>query len=152
MSAENYGIIVTLPGYDWQTATPEQCAIHTKYSNPLVEVGKTPERYGTFTYQFSASVAAGTRTNILTVDHNLGYVPMHTVSWSHDFLGAHAGFGVEYGEGNCDVVPAPYNYMDCYTTSTQFKIDYVTDPASGGGEASLAPFTFRYYIFSEDGL
>lgn len=147
----NYGAIVTLPGYDYDTATPEQCAIHSKYSNPLIEDNKTPERAATFTYLFPGSVTAGTTTNILTVTHNLGYVPMVTCTWSHDYGAAGPPVGVMYGDGNCTVSPAPYNYFDIYATSTQFKIDYVTDPLSGGGEGSLASFTFRYYIFSEDG-
>lgn len=152
MSTSDYGVIVTLPGYDWQTATPEQCAVHSKYSNPLVEVGKTPERYGSFTYSFPGSVAPGTRTNILTINHNLGYQPMQTCTWAHDYGASGPPVGTMYGDGNCTVFNFPWTYFDIYTTSTQFKIDYVTDPASAGGEGSLNSFTFRYYIFSESGL
>lgn len=147
----NYGVKVTLPGYDIATATPEQCALHSKYPCPKVKVGVNPGHYGTLDYSFSADIAASTTLNILTVAHNLGFVPMVICSWKYDFGAAGPPVGTQYGDGRLDVVSYELTYFDMYADSTNFYIDFNTAPGSVLDERTLNPFQFRYYIFSEDG-
>lgn len=148
----NYGVIVTLPGYDYDTATPEQCALHSKYANPKVQSDASPGHFGTYTHTFTTNYTAGTRNNMLTVKHNLGFVPMVVCSWAWDFGIYGPPVGTQYGEGNLTVINFPFDYVDIYADSTNFYIDFVSDGASALDETTLSPMTFRYYIFSEDGV
>ncbi len=61
---------VSLPGYDVETATPEQCSIHSGFDYPKIE--EHLEGYNIVT--MASSIPAGDNT-VLTIDHSYGYVP-----------------------------------------------------------------------------
>ena len=61
---------VSLPGYDVDTATPEQCAIHSGFDYPKIE--ENLEGYEAVT--LPNSISAGT-TDIKVITHNYGYIP-----------------------------------------------------------------------------
>lgn len=65
---------VSLPGYNVETATPEQCAIHSGFDYPKIE--ESMEGYELVT----APNTIGTGTTILkTIIHNFGYIPFFQV-------------------------------------------------------------------------
>lgn len=77
------GLIITLPGYDVDKATPEQCAIHTKYNSPKIDA--TKEHFVTFRVFFAteppdASVGSSLETILHPLPHTFDYVPQ---LWLH---------------------------------------------------------------------
>jgi hypothetical protein len=127
-----YGIKISLPGNNVATATTEQLAV-TSDKSMLKQ-----ERKGTTTYTFSGSPASAT---ILTVTHNLGYVPACICSWFRSSLNRGAmmpffDFGPNFGDER----------IFFEMTTTQFFIKYVSNdiaPTNRNGQV----WTFDYTIW-----
>lgn len=62
--------VITLPGFDVDTAEPEECSIHSGFDYPKIE--EQNEGYDIVT--IPSSVAPGD-TTVLTKTHNYGYAP-----------------------------------------------------------------------------
>lgn len=127
-----YGIKISLPTFDVKTATTEQLAI-TSEKSMLKQ-----ERKGSTTYTFSGSPASAT---ILTVTHNLGYVPAAICSWYRSSLnrGAMMPFYFMTGGGYDEQI-----FFEM--TTTQFFIKYVSNdptPTNRNGQV----WTFDYTIW-----
>lgn len=78
----DYGLKISLPGYDVSTATPEQCSVHSGYTSPKIDTSQgdaldntNPQHYGTVTVTFVNSPPSGTDTVLFTIPHNYGYIP-----------------------------------------------------------------------------
>jgi hypothetical protein len=127
-----YGIKISLPGFDAKTATTEQLAV-TSDKSMLKQ-----ERKGSTTYTFSGSPASAT---ILTVTHNLGYVPAAICSWYRSSINQGAmlpyfAFGANFGD----------EIIFFEMTTTQFFIKYVSNditPTNRNGQV----WTFDYTIW-----
>jgi hypothetical protein len=131
----SYGIKISLPGSDVNTANTEQLAI-TSEKSMLKQ-----ERQGTTSYTFSGSPASVT---ILTINHNLGYEPAFIATWESISLGTSSML--------------PYNqfpYSGLFerifaeVTTTQFFIKYVSDettPTTRTGQQ----WNFRYTIWYDE--
>lgn len=79
----DYGLIVTLPGYDVADATPEQCAIHTKYNSPKIDA--TKDHFVNLRVFFAneppdAGVGSTQETILYTTTHGYNYTPQ---IWLH---------------------------------------------------------------------
>jgi len=127
-----YGIKISLPGFDAKTATTEQLAI-TSEKSMLKQ-----ERKGSTTYTFSGSPASAT---ILTVTHNLGYVPAAICSWYRSSI--NEGGILSYVE----FTPS-FELEEIFfeMTTTQFFIKYVSNdptPTNRNGQV----WTFDYTIW-----
>ena len=131
-----YGIKIALPGFDATTATTEQLAI-TSDKSMLKQ-----ERKGSTIYTFSGSPASAT---ILTITHNLGYVPACICSWYRSSLnqGAMLPF-VDFSSGDVEKI-----FFEM--TTTQFFIKYESEaftPTDRTGQS----FTFDYTIWYDQGF
>jgi hypothetical protein len=131
-----YGIKISLPGNNVNTATTEQLAI-TSEKSMLKQ-----ERKGTTTYTFSGSPVTAT---ILTVNHNLGYVPAAICSWYRSSLneGAMLPF-VDLSTGDVEII-----FFEM--TTTQFFIKYESEsptPTNRNGQV----WTFDYTIWYDQGF
>ncbi|MGA1047649.1 MAG: hypothetical protein ACO3UU_06540 [Minisyncoccia bacterium] len=127
-----YGIKIALPTFDATTATTEQLAI-TSEKSMLKQ-----ERKGSTTYTFSGSPA---NVTILTVNHNLGYIPAAVASWYRSSL--NTGGMLPYND-------FPYNgvieIIRYEMTTTQFIIKYESEeftPTNRNGQV----WTFDYTIW-----
>jgi len=135
---------VTLPGYDVETATPEQCAIHSGFDYPKTEEGDT--EYIELTT--SSSLAAGT-TVLKTVTHDLGYIPNVLVYIDVDPSNT--------GLSEFSILPyifttPAFAWFDIEVTTTQLKITF--ENQSGGAWSGMWPASsnlgFKYQIWVND--
>ena len=127
-----YGIKIALPTFDATTATTEQLAI-TSEKSMLKQ-----ERKGSTTYTFSGSPA---NVTILTVTHNLNYVPAAIVSWYRSSI--NQGAMLPYYE----ITGGGYDEQIFFEmTTTQFFIKYISNdptPTNRNGQV----WTFDYTIW-----
>ena len=72
ISNENDDILkITLPGYDVELATPEQCAYHSGFTYEFIKEGLE----GYLTYTSPNPITASITYTVATINHNFGYVP-----------------------------------------------------------------------------
>lgn len=148
------GIKISLPGYDVNTATPEQLALSSDYISPKLKLNQTPSHAGYTTYAVPTSFPAFTTVNILTVDHGYSYTPASLCHWTGyiDNLSA----SVSFGTAPMQLIIVPDFKIISYCTPTQFKIDIYRGDDFGSGPAIPAPIGgqtvgLRYYILAESG-
>jgi len=138
----DYGIKISLPGFDVKTATPEQCVLHSGFDTFKVKRAATPAHFGVVQLFFATEPTNGTTTNIFEMEHGYDYRPSCMV---------HMDDGTLVGiDGKIELDAFAETYFLCYVTDTEFKIDFVkgtTAPPVMLGDT----YTFRYYVFSEDG-
>jgi hypothetical protein len=140
----DYGIKISLPGFDVDTATPEQCALHSAYACPKVKLNQTPAHFGTYTHTFGSNPADGV-TVLKSVVHGLGYKPMHFVLIK-DTVG-----------GDTITLPLPgaygtANQIYARSTTTTLNISLQRAPGTAAIEdLTGVVFVFKYYIFVENG-
>lgn len=146
----NYGMKISLPGYDVKIATPEQCAIHSGYPSPKIKTTASPAHFGITDYTFSSDPANGTH-NLLSIAHGYsGYIPAALV------------FVKNYPFANdlfhqlpfvIDEVAYDAQTIIYYTNSTHLKIDYVCSNNGTGGHQDVTGFryVFKHYLFAEEG-
>ena len=127
-----YGIKISLPTYNVTTATTEQLAI-TSEKSMLKQ-----ERKGSTTYTFSGSPATAT---ILTITHNLGYVPAAMASWYRSSV--NQGGMLSYVEFTPDFYPEIIFFE---MTTTQFFIKYESEDPTPTNRNGLV-WTFDYTIW-----
>jgi len=141
-----YGIKISLPGYDVKTATPEQCAVHSDYPVPKIAMDKTPSHFGIVHYTIPKGTYVDGTYNIFVTVHGWGYVPTALVYGGNDLY---------FGQQNS---PLPLSIGDSlgltyYVDDNILSIDYTIDSFGSGSivlDADI-PLTFKYYIFVEDG-
>jgi len=131
-----YGIKIALPGFDATTATTEQLAV-TSEKSMLKQ-----ERKGSTSYTFSGSP---TNITILTITHNLGYVPACICSWYRSSIsrGAMLPF-FDFSSGDVERI-----FFEM--TTTQFFIKYESQ-ASTPTDRTGQSFSFDYIIWYDPAL
>ncbi len=136
----DFGFKITLPGYDIQNATPEQCVLSSKYASPKIKLNQNPSHFGNNNFTFNYNTTTGTYI-LFTVNHNIGYIPKHLamVKW-------HDGF-------NNRSEPLPLaqgvDYISSYTTNTQLVVEMSNN---SGANYFGKNYIFKYYIFVENGI
>ncbi len=132
---------ISLPGYDVDSATPEQCAYHSGFTYEFIKNGLE----GYITYTSPNPIVANTTYTVATITHNLGYVPEFQVFMSEPFW----GFANTFAE-------LPYSYdaslgyvAKVSTTELKILLVYtgdinITDPAVG---PIGKDYGFKYQIF-----
>lgn len=143
---EDYGIKISLPGFNVYDATPEQCSIHTKYDTLKVNDHASPAHYGVVQATVGTEPANGSTKTIKTFAH--GYTHRPSV-WAHvlDPARTAAPYGVT---GFYALDAFAESYIKISVTDTDFNIVLrkgTTAPPTLLGRV----FTIRYYIFAEDG-
>ena len=129
---------VSLPGKDATSTDMLDFAVHSGFDYPKIE----EDNVGIYTYTVPASLSAGT-ISVLTVNHNQGYIPC-AICFMEDIDGI---TGTEFGtlpfyEGMSG------NYFQCYTTSTQLKIEFVVDWTTSDWRGKR--FKFKYQVWIND--
>lgn len=135
----DYGIKVSLPGNNVLTAEPEECAVHSGYPSPKIEMDTSPSRFGTLVINFTQTITQATNTLLYTLDHNLGYIPQVQATVIEDEDNEFAGLlpyeptltlrvWVETNSSNCKF----YIYDDFNNTYNGYKLE------------------ISYYIFAEE--
>jgi len=135
--------LISLSGYDVNSATPEQMAVHSGFDYPKIE----EDMVGVVDYTVPASVSAGTIV-IATIDHNLGYVPK-VVCFVQDIDNV---FRTEYA-----ILPYLTDYglttgdvFHCTVNTTQLKLTYVIDSTATSPGTLGHDFKFKYQIWVND--
>jgi hypothetical protein len=138
----NWGFKIALPGYDVATATPEQCAVHSKYASPKVKIDATPRHYGSVKITFSSNPPNDVTTTLYTVPHGYSYTPFALAS------GTFADGSSSY-DGTLPLEPtATLNaIIETDATNMYIKIFYNT----GWGSIIGNTLTVSYQIFAENG-
>jgi hypothetical protein len=80
MSANYYGIKVSLPGFDVLSATPEQCAVHSSYPPLKSKTNQPDPHFATLVVDFTGPIALSTARTLYTFNHGYGYVPFNIAS------------------------------------------------------------------------
>ena len=132
---------ISLPGYDVKTATPEQCAFHSKYASLKVALGKDPVHFGNYTHEFTGPISTEEATILLTVAHGYSYIPAHLclIEYSSD------------ADQYTQIMPftiGPSLTILSYCDDTNFVIEAYS---ASGSDLSGERFTFKYYIFADVG-
>lgn len=144
--------LVTLPGYDVNTATPEQCAFHSGFDYPKVEEALE----GITTITTPSTVTAG-ETILTTIPHNLGYIPCVLVftDTKYDTQGNYTMLpSIFLGYSHLGLVFWRYDF-EITTTALIIKIVYTDEFGTGDltpGTNSPAGITikFKYQIWVND--
>lgn len=150
-----YGVIVSLPGYDALTCTPEQTVFHSDFPSPKVEERNWAQPSD---YTFSSNPGTGSTTVLFTIPHGYSYTPAAFV-----FLTDVGGFS--YAAGTAMMTPyhcgASQNSFaqtfDAYTDATNLYIRYIVQTDPGPPIPNVYKningfsFRFKYYIFTENG-
>ncbi len=142
--------IVTLKGYNVETATPEQCSVHSDYPIPKME----DRNYKTIKYTFASNPGAGT-LNLVTITHGYNYIPMSIV-FAEDTSGT-GQFVVPVNWYIYRSNPGPImteQIIRYYMDSQNLKIDYIRNDFGGADPGALNMngriYTFKHYIFVEN--
>lgn len=149
----DFGFKIALPGYDVKTATPEQCSLHSTYPHMKIQRPTGGVNFwNTANYVFSSSPALGTTTDLLTVTHGYGYNPA-----SMAFVYAVTGAGSQFPIDSYMCLPASLGTgtvvqsFRCYADNNVFKIQFVVAPSGTPYDMTNTSWTFKYYIFVENG-
>lgn len=147
----NFGIRVSLPGFDVKTANPEQSAIDSKYDTFKVNHHTDSPHSGLLRITFNNNPASGVITNIFSMSHEYSHRPS---LMTHFDTGPNFSAG-QIIKGHVRLNPPGTAWIECYVTDKELRVDV----RGGGGTdftgASLGNYpsvmTIRYDIFSEDG-
>jgi len=149
----NWGMKISLPGYDVFTAEPHECAIHsgypclkfwTGYRNATFTSPAGFYLYGTVNVDFNNDTPAGVATEVFRLEHDLGaYTPACLVRGKYTSLA--------YGQfnGSLPIEPTGNLKIYCITDQTYFKIMVRRDFAWGTMVGDT--LTFNYMIFGTEG-
>src|SRR5688572_9363732 len=66
---------LSLPGIDVETASPEECVIHSSYPNPKINKHANPSHRSLISVTFNKTYPSGD-TTIYTMAHGYSYTPM----------------------------------------------------------------------------
>lgn len=138
----DYGLKISLPGYDVKTATPEQCAVHSSFSQLKAKIGQPSPHVALLDVDFTATVAQNVTHTVYTINHDYGYVPFNLSSIEFtDGLGTTV-YGLGYAGVGVNLA------INAYCTSTQFIVTIYDNFNWTNANARLK---VSYYLFAENG-
>ena len=147
ISVENDKVFkVSLPGYDVDTAIPEQCAIHSGFDYPKVE--ESLEGYEEVTIPTTIPVG---KTRIKTITHNYGYIPCVLVFLSilePDPILANTEFAML--PFFLFDPPMMYYQYDITPTELQINIVSVFESTEGEGSPAGTQVGFKWQVWVND--
>lgn len=159
----NFGVKISLPGVDVNTASPEQCAVYSKYDTFKIDETATPSHFGQAAITIRNNPPKDIITNLYKIPH--GYSHRPTVL-SHIDTGV-INSGTNKGAiiaGRVSANPNSSNkldYLECCVDDTYLYINirHHTSDWTGATAVSLniagAVYpniaTVRFYIFANDG-
>jgi len=141
-----FGVKIALPGFDARTATPEQCAVDSRFDTMKVKVDPVNPNFGNIIVKFQDNPVIGTYP-IYTINHNYGYIPLYYFFFS--VRDSTANTGIETG----NFFPGDalnFIYFQATATATQIIFQLVVTNTSIEA-LSGNTYAFRYYVFANDG-
>ena len=149
--AENWGLKISLPGYDVSTALPHQCSVHSGYpvlktwNNTIYGWGNGRMNIGTVELGFNANPPADVPTVIWSIPHLYGgaYTPACLVR------GKYATTGYGTFQSALPIEPTGTMKISAQTTPTHLQI--VMNRGAGWGSVIGDTLTFSYIVFAENG-
>ena len=143
--SQDYGLKISLPGFDVKTATPEECSIHSSYDSLKVKLDPNNPQEGNILVTFQDNPALGTYP-IYTIHHGYGYIPAFYLFF--DIQGSNANTGTE--TGSIFPLNAMYDaWIQAVPDTQNIVISFVTD---GNTLISGNYYAFKYYVFANDGI
>lgn len=148
--SNDYGVKVSLPGFDVSSATPEQCAVHSKFDTFKINDHADTPHFGLVHITFNNNPAVDVVTTLLSFNHGYNHRPSLMTYIDNGV------YGVQSTTGHLHQDVFDRAWIECNVTDTQFKIDVRghgttnfngSDVLGTGGNI----FTIRFYIFAEDG-
>lgn len=159
---DNFGVKISLPGFDVSTASPEQCSVDTQFDTFKINETANPLHFGQANITFNNNPATNVVTNLVKFPHGYSHRPS---------VLSHIDIGVINSQrlgpvvaGRISSNPAASNkldYLECVIDDTYLYINVRqhTSDWTGATAVSLAipgavypnVATVRYYIFAEDG-
>lgn len=137
----NFGFKVSLPGKDVETATPEECSVHSSYPSPKIKLGTTPAHYGTLGIFFNSDTPAATNTIVHTISHGYDYVPMFLCA------GVHTTGGGLVLQGTLPIEPTAT--FGIYSVADDQNCYIYVYREAGWGSIIGDSLRISYYIFAE---
>lgn len=142
------GFKISLPGYSVETATPEQCSIHSSYDSLKVKVDNTNPQLGNITVTFQDNPGVGTY-QLYQVKHSYGYEP--DVYFFFDFRSSSGSTSLPTNETgsifNLDESGDEYFQVVVDDNYMTFNFVVLTNADTVSGNI----YNFRYYIFANNG-
>lgn len=139
----NYGMKITLPGYDIATATPEQCAVHSSYVSPKVKKTVSPVHRGVVQITFTTTSIPVGKTTLYSFAHGYSYVPSVVAS----FKASGGPFGTLYG--TMPWIAGDFDTVNISADSTNVYI--IWHKYASAGNVNGLVLTVSYYVFAESG-
>lgn len=149
------GIKISLPGFDVHSATPEQCAVHSKYDTMKIKLTSDSRYFGRLDVTIAKNpVTPGAIYNLLTIDNDLGYLP--AFFFRHSIKDSFGALSAETGNYFYLDVSGDRGFIASYINN-QVKFDFVVSPTAipanlTGDNISGRTYSFRYYVFANDGI
>jgi len=143
--SDSWGLKISLPGYSVETATPEQCSIHSSYDSLKVREDNQNPQLGNILVTFQDNPAVGTYP-VATINHNYGYIP--DVYFFFDFQHSSAETTNEVG-WFFGLDESGDEYFQVTVTETQVIFQFIVQ--NNADSLSGEYFAFRYYIFANNG-
>lgn len=143
--SQDYGLKISLPGYDVKTATPEQCSIHSSYDSLKVKLDINNPQEGNILVTFQDTPAAGTY-EVCAIHHGYEYIPAYYFFFDLRSSSNQLGFEV----GNLFPVDALQQaYFQAVVDTENITFNFVTN----GNDVMVNEFfAFRFYVFANDGI
>lgn len=140
----DYGFKISLPGYPVETATPEQCAVHSSYPPFKAKVDQPSPHFATLNVDFTSGITQGVTQTLYQFEHGYTYVPFtipFIVLTGDPLLGTNL---IGCGFAGIGATLAVEGYAD----STNF---YVTIYDNNNWIDASSNLQVSYYVFCENG-
>jgi len=142
----DWGLKISLPGFDVNTATPEQCSVHSNYDSFKVKLDVNNPQEGNILVTFNDTPAAGTYP-ITTIHHGYNYIPAYYFYFDVRLSSNNTGIEV----GNQFPLDALFaSYFQAVEDAQNITFNFVTDGVSDTLTGNF--YAFRFYVFANDGM
>lgn len=142
MSANDFGMKISLPGYDVKTATPEQCAVHSSYPPFKAKLNQSPDHFGLLIVDFTATVTQNVTHTLYSFDHDYDYIPFTLPSM------VFREPAIDFFSGVGNIAIGATLDIRAYATASQFIVSIYDNFNWTSANASLE---VSFYIFCEEG-
>ncbi len=138
----DFGLKISLPGYDVKSAAPEQCAVHSSYPPLKAKTNQTPKHIATLNVDFTSTITQASVQTLYAINHGYGYIPftLANIKFIDSGGGENLGIGSVQIGASLDI--------QAFCTGSQFQVTIYDD---FNWTSSAASLEVSYYIFAENG-
>lgn len=147
--SDKVGFKISLPGYNVETATPEQCSVDSAYDSFKIKLDPDNPQFGNIVVTFTDNPGVGTYP-IYTIHYGYDYIPAYylffDVQDSSQVLTEETGnfFALDELDGS-------YFQAILDTDTQDINISFVVT-AGASVDVTNNFFAFRFYVFANDGI